>query len=89
MKDVEGKRPDSLKECWRWVRGLLHDFVNLKKLFNDYQRVIKKMELLLNINPNSSMIHNDNNNISISNKENSMNLNIDRYLVPGSSYNVT
>ena len=32
VKDVEGRKPDSLKDCWRWVRGLLHDFVCLKRL---------------------------------------------------------
>lgn len=35
VKEVEGKKPDTYKECWRWVRGLLHDFINLKKLLGD------------------------------------------------------
>jgi len=35
VKDVEGKKPDSLKDCWRWIRGLLHDFVTIKKSFSD------------------------------------------------------
>jgi len=35
VRDVEGKKPDSLKDCWRWIRGLLQDFINLKKMLSD------------------------------------------------------
>jgi hypothetical protein len=54
VKDVDGKKPESLKDCWRWVRGLLHDFVFLKRSFGDYQRIVKKVEVLLNLNISSS-----------------------------------
>eukprot|EP00347_Sterkiella_histriomuscorum_P024479 403330971 len=47
VKDVEGKKPEHLKECWRWIRGLLHDFINLKKSIADQQRLITKMEQLV------------------------------------------
>lgn len=29
--EVEGKKPEGLKSCWIWVKGLLKDFINLKK----------------------------------------------------------
>ena len=47
VKDVEGKKPEHLKDCWRWIRGLLQDFINLKKSNTDQMRIINKMELLL------------------------------------------
>jgi len=32
-QDVEGaKRPLPLADCWRWIKGLLYDFINLKKV---------------------------------------------------------
>lgn len=83
MKDVEGNKPETLKDCWRWVRGLLHDFVNLKKSFNDYQRIFKKVELLLNVNYNSAQHGHNDYSIMMQNKENSINPN---YAM--SSYNV-
>jgi hypothetical protein len=46
VRDVEGKKPENLKDAWRWIRGLLHDFVGLKKLLGDQQRIIKKVELI-------------------------------------------
>lgn len=52
MKDVEGKKPESLKDCWRWIRGLLHDFANMKKLMNEQTRVIKKIELYFAVTQN-------------------------------------
>ena len=48
VKDVEGKKPQALKDCWRWVRGLLHDFVSLKKLLAEHQRILKKVEGFFN-----------------------------------------
>ncbi|CDW71310.1 UNKNOWN [Stylonychia lemnae] len=45
VRDVEGKKPDSLKNCWQWIKGLLQDFVNLKKSAHDQTRVLKKIEL--------------------------------------------
>jgi hypothetical protein len=30
VKEVEGKT-QSLAECWRWLKGLLIDFMELKK----------------------------------------------------------
>jgi hypothetical protein len=30
VKEVEGKT-QSLAECWRWLKGLLIDFIELKK----------------------------------------------------------
>ena len=47
VRDVEGRKPETLKESWRWIRGLLHDFVGTKKTINQYQRVIIKVESLL------------------------------------------
>ena len=52
MKDVEGKKPESLKDCWRWIRGLLHDFANMKKLMIEQQRIIKKIELYFTVTQN-------------------------------------
>jgi len=33
VKDVEGKQEEeqvSLAECWKWLKGLLYDFICLK-----------------------------------------------------------
>ena len=47
VREVEGRKPDTLKECWRWIRGLLHDFVASKKSLSEYERVIKKFDQLV------------------------------------------
>jgi len=31
VKDVEGAKPENLKDAWRWIKGLLHDFVQAKE----------------------------------------------------------
>jgi len=31
VRDIENKKSNmSLADCWRWLKGLLHDFVQLK-----------------------------------------------------------
>jgi hypothetical protein len=36
ISDVDGRKPDSYKECWRWIRTLIQDFVHLKKVSAEY-----------------------------------------------------
>ena len=36
VRDVEGNKEHvSLSECWRWIKGLLYDFISLKKEAQD------------------------------------------------------
>jgi len=32
----------SLAECWRWIKGLLYDFINLKKQQDKKDRLVAK-----------------------------------------------
>ena len=48
VSDVDGRKPDSYKECWRWIRTLIQDFVHLKKVSSDYQKILSKVDHLFN-----------------------------------------
>ncbi len=43
VRDVEGRKVDSLKEAWRWIRNLLHDFVKFKQQLSEQYRMIVKI----------------------------------------------
>lgn len=48
ISDVDGRKPDSYKDCWRWIRTLIQDFVHLKKVSSDYQKILSKVDHLFN-----------------------------------------
>ena len=46
VKEVEGKT-QSLAECWRWLKGLLIDFIQLKKSNERTEELLDKQNTLL------------------------------------------
>lgn len=40
VQEAEGRKPDSLKDLWRWIKGLLTDYLAAK---NDASEVQKKL----------------------------------------------
>jgi hypothetical protein len=42
---VEGLKPDSLKDCWRWIKGLLHDFIAAKESINEKHKYRSGMQM--------------------------------------------
>ena len=49
ISEVEGKKPDSLGNSLRWVKGLLHDFIQQKEKINELERVVEKLNHLLSL----------------------------------------
>jgi hypothetical protein len=47
VKEVEGKT-QSLAECWRWLKGLLIDFIELKKENKRIEQLLGKQNTLIN-----------------------------------------
>ena len=48
MKDIDGKKPDNFKDCWRWLRQMINDFVQLKKVSGEYQKILSKVDTYFN-----------------------------------------
>jgi len=42
------KNLPSLADCWRWVKGLLYDFINLKKSQGKHDKAVEKANELIN-----------------------------------------
>ena len=49
ISEVEGKKPDSLGNSLRWVKGLLHDFIQQKDKINELERVVEKLNHVLSL----------------------------------------
>lgn len=47
VEDIEGRKPDSYKNCWRWIRQVINDFVQLKRVSLDQQKTLLKLDHLL------------------------------------------
>lgn len=48
VKDIDGKKPDNFKDCWRWLRQMINDFVQLKKVSGEYQKILSKVDTFFN-----------------------------------------
>ncbi len=53
IQDIDSRKPESFKDAWRWIRTLIQDFVHLKKVTQDYQKILKKVDTFFN-NSNSN-----------------------------------
>ena len=48
VHDVDGRRIESYKECWRWLRSVIQDFVQLKKVSGEQQKILTKIDHYFN-----------------------------------------
>ena len=43
VSDVEGKKVESLGDCLKWVKGLLKDFITLRRKVQDHKKLLDGM----------------------------------------------
>ena len=49
ITEVEGKKPESLSESLRWVKGLLTDFISQKERLIELERLVEKFSHVMSV----------------------------------------